>query len=193
MTVNYSRQRTIGDALETMYGLKLPEENLKNLLLHFSIRLRQYGLLGIYESEEVLYEVGSRFWDTLQKGKNVPIPNPEAWARITGRNIIHELSRKQKKYQTVEPNKLELVVATDEEISLTLEKQEESDRIHDALKQLKSETQELLKLRFFQGLSWQEIAEHLAQNGQNVSVATLRKRGERAINQLREVYFEKFL
>ncbi|HBL13787.1 MAG TPA: hypothetical protein DD379_20810 [Cyanobacteria bacterium UBA11162] len=191
MTVNSSRRRTIADSLEKMYGLKLTEDNLKNLREHFLDILKQYHLLSLYEPEEILNEVGSRFKNTLQKGKKVPKPKLQAWARSTGRNIIRELSRKEKKYRVIGLNEWE--VATDEEISLAVEKQEEFERVHDALKELSAETQGLLKIRFFQGLSWQEIALHLAQKGQNVSVATLRKRGERAINQLREVYFEKFL
>lgn len=191
MTINSSRRRTIADSLEEMYGLKLTEDNLKNLREHFLYLLKQYHLLSLYEPEEILNEVGSRFKNTLQKGKNVPKPKLQAWARSTGRNIIREQSRKEKKYRAVGLNEWE--VATDENISLSVEKQEEFERVHDALKKLSAETQQLLKLRFFQGLSWQEITLHLTQNGQKISVATIRKRGERSINQLREVYFEKFL
>lgn len=193
MRLNSSRLRTSGDSLEVMYGLKLAEEELKNLQKHFLDYLKRYQLLSIYESEEILYEVASRFRDTLQKGKNVPKPKLRAWASSTGRNIIRELSRKHKKYQVVEPNTLESEVASGEDISLALEKREEWGIIHEALKEIKPEDQDLLERRFFQGLSWKEIAQHLAQNGQDVSVPTLRKRGERAINQLREVYFDKFL
>lgn len=190
MIVNSLRRRIDGDFLESMCGLELTEENLQNLRKNILGRLKQFHLQGIYEPDDVLNEVVIRFMRTLLKEKK--IFNPEAWIRITAYNIIRELSRKQK-CQNLDHNTHESMVASGEDISLYLTQQEESERIHDALKKLSPETQYLLELRFFKGFSWQEIAQYLTQKGQKVSVATLRKRGERAINQLREVYFKNFL
>lgn len=190
MTVNSSSRGTIGDSLEALYGLKLTEENLKNIRLNFKRLLKQFHLLGIYEPDDVFNEAVIRFMKTLQKGKRVP--KPEAWFNTTGFNIVRELSRMQKKYRTVEPNTLESEVASDEEISLALEKQEKSERTHEALMELKSEDRELLMLQFFEGLSYPEIAQHLAQKEQNVSASTLRKRMQRAKEKFGEVYSKNY-
>ncbi len=192
MKLNSSRRRTIGDSLEArcgLDGLELTEENLQNLRENFRGRLKQFHLDDIYEPDDVLNEVVIRLMKTPQKEGL----HPEAWAKGIGLNVVRELKRKSTKYQTVEPNTLESVVASGEEISLALEKQEESERVREALKDLKLEEQELLNLQFFKELSWQQIADHLARKGRKVSVGTLRKRGQRAKEQLREVYFEKFL
>jgi RNA polymerase sigma factor (sigma-70 family) len=188
-TVNSSIRRTVDNSVDQKCYLDLlTEETLKKFRLTFKRYLKQFNLFGIYEPDEVLNEAVLRF-KALHKGKKVP--NPEAWIKKTGFNFVREMSRKRK-CQNLDHNTLESVVASVEDINLDLIKQEESDRVHDALKKLSLENQQLLKLRFFQGLSWSEIAQHLTtQNGNKVVVETLRKRGERAINQLREVYFDK--
>jgi RNA polymerase sigma factor (sigma-70 family) len=189
MMVNSSRRRTVGNSLEAQcYLAHLTDENLNNFRRNFQRSLKQFHLLGIYEPDEVIDEAVMRLITAIERGKK--ITNLESWIRSTGYNFIRELSRKRK-YQNLDPNTLDSLVASPEDISLYLTQQEESERVHNALKELKPETQELIKLRFFQGLSWPEIVQHLTQNGQKVSEATLRKRGERAINQLKEVYFEK--
>ena len=167
--------------------LELIEENPNNLRQYFECRLKKFQLFGIYELDELLNEIGLRYFKAIQKGNTIPIL--EAWVKVTGFNIIHEMKRKQK-CQNIDHNILESVVASGEDISLNLINQEESERVHDAVQKLSSENQQLINLRFFLGLSWSQIAQHLNQNGNKVAVATLRKRGERAINELRKVYFE---
>jgi len=189
MTGNYYLRITVGNSPEPKRYLELTEENLNNLRRNFKCRLKQFHLLGIYEPDEVLNEAVLRLIKALHKGNTIPIP--EAWIKRTGFNIMREMSRKQKC-----ENLDESVVASGEDISLNLIKQEESERVHDAVQKLSPENQQLINLRFFLGLSWSQIAQHLNQNGNKVAVDTLRKRGERAIkelkaiNELREVYFE---
>ena len=180
--------RTVGNSPESKcYRDILKEEKIKKICRTFKSYLNQFNLLTICEPCEVLNEAVIRLITALQKGNTILIP--EAWIKKTGFNIIREIKRKQK-CQNLDPNIIESVFESGEDISLNLIKEEESKTLHDALQKLSSENQQLINLRFFQRLSWAEIAHHPTQNGNNVAVATIRKRGERAINQLRKAYLD---
>ncbi|NEP60461.1 MAG: sigma-70 family RNA polymerase sigma factor [Symploca sp. SIO2G7] len=118
---------------------------------------------------------------------------PRALVIKTGYNVVREWKRKQSKYITLEPNRLECFVESEEEISVTLDKQEDLKRVREVLKEIRREDQELMELRWFQELSWKQIADYLAQKGQKVSVTALRKRMERLLKKLKEVDFDKFI
>jgi RNA polymerase sigma-70 factor (ECF subfamily) len=64
-----------------------------------------------------------------------------------------------------------------------LEREQESERLHEALLQLPADKRELLVLARYQELRYDEIAELL-----NVDVGTVKVRVHRAIKQLREIF-----
>jgi DNA-directed RNA polymerase specialized sigma24 family protein len=148
MIGNSSIRIIVGNSPEQERYLELTEENLNNLRRNFKSRLKQFHLLGIYEPDEVLNEAVLRLIKALQKGNTIPIP--EAWIKLTGLNIVREMKRRKQKCQNLDPTNIpESVFASGEDINLDLIKQEYSDRVHDALKKLSPENQELLNLRFF--------------------------------------------
>ncbi len=58
------------------------------------------------------------------------------------------------------------------------------------MSKLPEDKQELLELRIVQELSWNEVVSYYAAQGKDVKVATLRKRGERALEELRQAVLE---
>ncbi|NET56134.1 MAG: sigma-70 family RNA polymerase sigma factor [Symploca sp. SIO2E6] len=72
--------------------------------------------------------------------------------------------------------------------NINADNQEESVHLHEALLQLPTEKRKLLSLRIVDDLSWKEIADYYRERGEKISAATLRKRHQRALNSLRELY-----
>lgn len=159
-----------------------------NLIKSYRRRLKQYGLYGIYTGEDVLSEAFIRLTLSLRAGKT--ISNQQAWLRSAGFYYIQELSRKNKKCTSIDNCDLERQCSSNDDIQSSLERQENKIQIEQALQELSSKDRELLQMRFFENLSWEGIAARLAKRGEQVTSATLRKRGERAIVALRKVYFK---
>lgn len=153
-------------------------------------KLKQFHLdnFNVYD---IINEVYIRGVKLIESGQ--PIRKPFAWIRVTALNVIREISRNQTKWKLVDYSSVEYAVASEEaKNSLVSE-----DAINEYLKSLQMSVQELepkdrqiLELWKVKGLSWKEVAENLDLNGEEVpSLPTLRKRGERALERLRQKYY----
>jgi DNA-directed RNA polymerase specialized sigma24 family protein len=54
--------------------------------------------------------------------------------------------------------------------------------------QLQASERELIMMRVYENMSWDEIARKFANRGEVISVTTLRQRGSRAMRSLRKIY-----
>jgi RNA polymerase sigma factor (sigma-70 family) len=153
-------------------------------------KLKQFHLdnFNVYD---IINEVYIRGVKLIESGQ--PIRKPFAWIRGTAFNVIREISRNQTKWKLVDYSSVEYAVASEEaKNSLVSE-----DAINEYLKSLQMSVQELepkdrqiLELWKVKGLSWKEVAKNLDLNGEEVpSLPTLRKRGERALERLRQKYY----
>ncbi|MFB2967627.1 sigma-70 family RNA polymerase sigma factor [Aerosakkonema sp. BLCC-F183] len=171
--------------------MELNSSTLADLKIFFRYRLQQFGLLGSHEPDDVINESIVRLDRAIKAGKQ--ILNLEAWIRVTGLNYIRELSRKQKKCQAFDPFELDKHTES-EQCDFILEEADTSEhrKVREALQELKPQEREILELRFFEKLSWQDIAQYLANKGNCATVDALRKKGERAIKRLRKVFLSKY-
>lgn len=153
-------------------------------------KLKQFHLVN-FNVYDIINEVYIRGVKLIESGQ--PIRKPSAWIRVTALNVIREISRNQTKWKLVDYSSVEYAVASEEaKNSLVSE-----DAINEYLKSLQMSVQELepkdrqiLELWKVKGLSWKEVAENLDLNGEEVpSLPTLRKRGERALERLRQKYY----
>jgi DNA-directed RNA polymerase specialized sigma24 family protein len=149
-----------------------------------SIRLYQFPLLRSYTVQDVVNECVKRYCEARAKGKQ--IPNADGWLRRTALNFIHELSREEKKADVCDPVTFDFLVVggRDDEVDSAYQS------LYSAISVLSSEKRELLELRFFQKLSWEEIALWYRDRGIHIQPSTLRKRGERALEALRVIYLK---
>ena len=153
-------------------------------------RLRQFNLASNYSPEYIITQTIWR-WDMhIKKGKQVPII--DGWMKLTAYHIILELKRQDNKV-TYDPSTLEsdpnLLKAMMEvaENNTEDEDNEARQQLRVAMSKLSSDKREILELRFFQNLSWDEIAGYYTAKGNKVKVSTLRKRGNRALDKLRKI------
>ena len=172
--------------------------NWDSLYKNVQNRLRQFNMTKNYKSDEIIMEVLTRYDKKVKKKEE--IPNVEAWMKLTALNCIRELHRQEhpvtafrkiphdpSDFET-DPKLVKSMMSNSEDI--TDSEDENRCQVRKAMSKLPSYKRELLELRIVQGLSWDEIANHYMSQGKSVKVATLRKRGERALEELRRVFLE---
>ena len=172
--------------LETQFPALKQHLLYSSLRKFFYLRLKQYNLLGRYQPDDVLAEAIIRLHSAVASGKF--IFNLKSWLQRTGFNYIREISRDQKKYNSVDTSFLEYTLSAENICQIALEQEESYSTVHRVLQKLDTKDRKLLEMRFFEGLSWEEIQARLIICGESVQVGTLRKRGERALNAFRDIY-----
>ncbi|TBR56655.1 hypothetical protein B4U84_28870 [Westiellopsis prolifica IICB1] len=174
--------------------------NWNGLYKNVQARLRQFNMTNNYSPDVIIIETISRWDRNTKKGKQVP--NVEAWMKLTALNCIRELHRQDHSataswkvnlcdpstFET-NPSLLKAVIAKSES-SIEDEGEDRWQQVREAMSKLPEDKRELLELRIVQELSWNEVAGYYASQGKDVKVATLRKRGERALEELREALLE---
>jgi RNA polymerase sigma factor (sigma-70 family) len=158
--------------------------NLDGFQKFIKARLKSFNLNGQYSPDDIVNECFLRWHKAVEDGKEIPVL--DGWMRKTAFNVIRELSRRNRKVDLREPTDLaESLPDAQEEADGD---DEQHQTVHQALKQLSQEKQELLEFRFFQNLSWDDITDVYASRGQKNTSQTLRKRGQRAMDELRKIY-----
>ncbi|NET85886.1 MAG: sigma-70 family RNA polymerase sigma factor [Moorea sp. SIO1F2] len=152
-------------------------------------KLRQFNLPHD-QMYDVIHETYLRGIKLLESGEE--IKNPRAWIRETSFNVIREMSRKQKKEPSWDSNLIEHQKALEASNSLNSANYDDKDLrlLELALKKLEPKDNKLIVLRHIEGLSWQQVVNHLASNGEVVTEASARQRGKRALKRLRNIFFE---
>lgn len=152
------------------------------------IKNRIYTLrLSSYLSEEDIMQYAlCSLYQELKSGKTVQYPI--AWAKLVCERYINKQYRKNKNTQTRESSQIEFLAnLRSQEIDIHFF--DNNEQLHHSIQQLQDSSRKIIEMRFFQQMHWSEIAEILSgQEGKTISEATARKRGERAITRLREIY-----
>jgi RNA polymerase sigma factor (sigma-70 family) len=116
------------------------------------------------------------------------INSPLAWSKVVSQRYIISQMKKSSKS---EPTELETIdfLANDQEHHVSYEEKEE---LRNKIKQLKVTAQNIINWRYFENCSWEEIAVILShRENKQINAASARKRGERALNELRNLYIDK--
>ncbi len=163
--------------------IKDAQDRKSSIVLDRFIRrsLKQFHLEQV-DFYDVVPEVYIRGTKLIASG--VDIKNPGAWIRRTAYNVIREMSRKQQKEQA-NSELIELQVAPENceetnEIELNILKQ--------SLQNLSDKDRQILELRFFQNLSWKQVVTYLASQGETLTEANARKKGQRAVQRLKKAF-----
>ncbi|BAZ14601.1 hypothetical protein NIES4071_64450 [Calothrix sp. NIES-4071] len=163
------------------------EEILQSRSLKIYVRNRLYVMKmnNLLTEDDVIGYVCMEFIKAYNSGKS--INSPLAWSKVVSEKYIQSQRNKTSRSEPTELVTIEFL-AKNQESQVSYEETELNYKI----KQLKFTTQEIIKWRFYQNLSWEEIANLLSQQeAKEVDAATARKRGERALNELRNLYIDK--
>lgn len=157
---------------------------------------RKLRKLGLHDTDvfEIVSDVYLRSIRAIEKG--TIIENPQAWCHRIAFNIIAdkcEVRAKENKHPIIRLDAMEYTDDIEYELaSQNLE--EDADFNYEILRKkllrfsdkLDEENQRIFDLRFMQDLSWKEVKKSLVDSGIHLNVATLRKRGQRIRDELKE-------
>ena len=150
--------------------------------------LRQFHLDSKVDSSEILVEAYMRTRSRVIKGVN--IERFPAWFNRVSFKIIQEYS-KRKKYRDLLNQRL---IRSGQHFTEDITDQNDPEHpnieaLLKSLEELKEEELEILNLRIIQGLSWKDVRDYWCKiKGKDISESTLRKKGERALSHLRDVF-----
>jgi RNA polymerase sigma factor (sigma-70 family) len=162
------------------------DEQSCSLVRFIQIRLRQFQLDSRYQAGDVMGRAYFIAEKKLCEGEDVY--ELAAWLRRISFNVIRDL----KKYETnFERKPLKLVEkgfnASSTPDSTCIEAEIEETQIaslHKALDTLSTQDQDIINSRHIEELSWKDIGFRF-----NIHTNTARKRGERALDRLRNQFF----
>ncbi|MEO1396447.1 MAG: sigma-70 family RNA polymerase sigma factor [Cyanobacteria bacterium J06634_5] len=155
------------------------------ILTYFERTARQLNIRN-FDVREVLSEVTCRGFATIEK-KEEPIKSVPAWFRSIGLNIIKDRVKAEIKARKLFEKQAHHTEASDSWLKLIVE--EEGAAADEAFKLLSPEDQEILRLRFIEGMRYKEIQAHyLKVKNVSVRVPTLRKRESRAVDRLKKKF-----
>jgi DNA-directed RNA polymerase specialized sigma24 family protein len=147
--------------------------------------LTQFHLRGLYDPLYILHEVYLRAFNLIWV-KDERIRSLTPWIKATAFNVVRELSRKQRKTDSIEE------VQHWEKASLSIEFEfnpnHEFTLIMLAYQRLLPEDQRILRLVLLDDFSYREIRAIYMAEGQEITEQTLRQKKTRALKRLRNNY-----
>ncbi|MGB3202415.1 MAG: sigma-70 family RNA polymerase sigma factor [Nodosilinea sp.] len=178
---------------DVQFLLKPNNPHARSLLAFIKRTIRQFGL-EIYITEvDIFVEAYLRGVRYTQQNQ-AHIRQPKAWMRRTAYNIIRECKRDRLRYsaaafdelmhqEPTEPDRAVLGTVSDEAITQAI------NAVLQALDALSPGDRDLIQWKVVEGLTWTQVQARLVAEGEDrVSQATLRKRGQRALERLRHAY-----
>lgn len=179
--------------LDQLFPALKESELYTKLALSYTFYLRKYNLLGQYQPEEIISEAMCRLSQAQKQNKLIPNSKVKAWLRETGFRHIKELALERKKWNTAIRSVIYYTLPLKEDNNLNLEYEENSSKVYEVFQQMNPDDSQLLIWRELENRSWEDIASLLSVEGTTISVATLRKRGQRAKDVFRKIWRKKML
>lgn len=160
-------------------------------LYKFLINLVRRWHIGPVDLDEVIMEAVKRGIEYIQK-HHEPIRTPEAWIRQVSLNILRrKVDGVVKSERTVEM--ITVLAQPAQDPLAESEFIEQLEYLEVALNRLSREDQALIRMKFLQGKTYEQIRQHyalLANDGRVPSIPALRKRESRALQRLRQIFLE---
>jgi len=168
------------------------DESKRKLILFISRTLHQFNLNNQYQPADILADAYCRVIDKIRRGEK--ICNIPAFLNRMTFNIIREKSRENIKNRIPREIKSSLILEQYEVSRSAPFYQNNIDDKHidcllEALENISPDSREILDLRIVQGWSWERIRKYYETQGKDLSAACLRKRGQRALESLRQRFF----
>ena len=158
------------------------------LRIHIRNSIHRLKLSSLVSEEDIIQYVVKCLTEAINSGTT--INHPVAWSKLVGQRQIQKLYKKNKFSEATESETLEYLASQRSDDNSFYNNEE----INKKIELLKPSSKGIIKMRFFEDLSWDKIADILSEReGKKVHVATARKRGERALKELRQIYFHQLV
>ncbi|MGB3308652.1 MAG: sigma-70 family RNA polymerase sigma factor [Nodosilinea sp.] len=178
---------------DVQFLLKPNNPHARSLLAFIKRTIHQFGLQVYITEIDIFVEAYLRGVRYTQQNQE-HIHQPKAWMRRTAYNIIRECKRDRLRYSAVafdelmhqgpaEADGTAPEAISDEAIGNAV------NAVLQALEALSPSDRNLIQWKVVEGLTWTQVQARLVAEGEDrVSQATLRKRGQRALERLRRAY-----
>jgi DNA-directed RNA polymerase specialized sigma24 family protein len=178
---------------DVQFLLKPNNAHARSLLAFIKRTIHQFGLQVYITEIDIFVEAYLRGVRYTQQNQE-HIRQPKAWMRRTAYNIIRECKRDRLRYSAAafdelmhqEPAEADGAApgaVDDEAIGQAI------NAVLQALEVLSPGDRNLIQWKVVEGLTWTQVQTRLVAEGEDrVSQATLRKRGQRALERLRRAY-----
>ena len=177
--------------MQTVQEILRVEEH-DQLFIAFSLDIKQFSLERTYDAAFIINEAYKRGTEQLVQGKELSGGNYRAWLRLTGRNIVRELSRDIKKNDALSEFKLGKLTAKPT-TNLLSETAGTADQevMRWAFSQLSQLEQTVLYAKVVDGWRWKDIRAALIKSGHKpMSENTLSQIKHRALKKLKNCFKE---
>ncbi|WP_017298126.1 RNA polymerase sigma factor [Nodosilinea nodulosa] len=178
---------------DVQFLLKPNNPHARSLLAFITRTIHQFGLQVYITEIDIFVEAYLRGVKYTQQNQE-PIRQPKAWMRRTAYNIIRECKRDRLRYSAVAFDEL-MEQPSEESAGTALEAIDDGaiansiNAVMQALDALSPGDRNLIQWKVVEGLTWQQVQARCVTEGEErVSQATLRKRGQRALERLRRAY-----
>lgn len=158
---------------------------LQSRYLSAHIKSRLATLKTNLSEEDVLHYVILSLIETIKSGKEVR--NPVSWGKTVAERYISKQYKLCRQSIAVESGTLEFLENLHRPEVSSLDT-DDTEYLNSLIERLKHPERQLIRWRFFDNLSWAQIAVRLSTPTKSVSEQTARKRGERALDALRSLY-----
>jgi DNA-directed RNA polymerase specialized sigma24 family protein len=178
---------------DVQFLLKPKNPQARSLLAFIQRTIRQFELQGYVTEVDIFVEAYLRGVKYTQQHQE-EIRQPKAWMRHTAYNIIREWKRDRQHYSAVAFDELMGQGAAMAEAASSPSIDEDVidqalEAVQTALEGLSPGDRNLIQWQLIEGLTWQQVQVRLLDQGEDpISLATLRKRGQRALERLRRAY-----
>lgn len=153
-------------------------------------RIHTLRLSSYLSGEDLIQYVAECLTKKLQSGTKVEYPI--AWAKLVSERHINHLYKKNRKSEATESNRIEYLANLRSQES-SLHSFDNREHLYQSIQLLKPSSRQIVEMRFFQEMHWDKIADILScQEDRPICAATARKRGERALNELRQIYLKSW-
>ncbi len=181
---------------ENRSPLLLTKPMRAKLLASFYLRLIQCGLKDRYKPDDILTEALRRLEFAIAVSstpdRSVPsgeiIHNREAWLRTIGFEYIYEIKLNDKISTVNDSSMIPHVTSRHICLESSQPHHKHNKLLRELISQLEPGERKLLEMRFYQNLSWEEIAGIFTQNGEIMTTSALRQREYKAMRSLRKLY-----
>lgn len=178
---------------DVQFLLKPNNPHARSLLAFIKRTIHQFGLQVYITEIDIFVEAYLRGVRYTQQNQE-HIRQPKAWMRRTAYNIIRECKRDRLRYSAAAFDELMDQGPAEAEGPVPGAVDEETignavNAVLQALEALSPGDRDLIQWKVVEGLTWPQVQTRLvAAGGDRVSQATLRKRGQRALERLRRAY-----
>jgi RNA polymerase sigma factor (sigma-70 family) len=168
----------------------LAPNNFKGTSLYSSINRLAYKWNASHiDIHEIIIEGVKRGIEHIEKtGEAIKIP--EAWLRKVCTHIlsdeVEKIIREEKK---VKQQEYELSIVSYDAFSSEPDLMNRLERSDEALRSLPPSDQEIIRLRFFEGKTYEQIQHYYELQEEVITIPALRKRESRALKRLRAKFF----